>query len=63
MTTERFEDFDGEQWIMPEQAHRDDREFTEFIAEREFESRKEMLRLLQIPFPRGQKSVQSPALQ
>lgn len=35
-----------------ERAHRDDRDFIEFIAEREFESQKEMLRLFQIPFPR-----------
>lgn len=35
-----------------ERAHRDDRDFMEFIAEREFESQKEMLRLFQIPFPR-----------
>ncbi len=31
--------------------HRDDRDFMEFIAEREFESQKEILRLFQIPFP------------
>jgi len=34
-----------------ERAHRDDGEFIEFIAEREFESQKEILRLFQIPFP------------
>ena len=36
-----------------ERAHKDDREFTEFIAERELESQKEILRLFQIPFPEG----------
>ena len=47
-----------------ERAHRDDRDFMEFIAERELESRKEMLRLLRIPFlGEGQESVQSPVLQ
>lgn len=35
-----------------EQAHRNDRDFTEFIAERELESQKEILRLFQIPFPK-----------
>lgn len=35
-----------------EQAHKDDGHFTEFIAEREFESQKEILRLFQIPFPK-----------
>lgn len=35
-----------------ERAHRDDQDFIEFIAEREFESQKEILRLFQIPFPR-----------
>ena len=35
-----------------EQAHRDDRDFMEFIAERELESQKEILRLFEIPFPR-----------
>lgn len=35
-----------------ERAHRDDQGFTEFIAEREFESQKEILRLFQISFPR-----------
>ncbi|MDE7197909.1 MAG: Fic family protein [Lachnospiraceae bacterium] len=34
-----------------ERAHRDDADFTEFIAEMEFESQKEILRLFQIPFP------------
>jgi len=34
-----------------EKAHRDDVDFMEFIAEREFESQKEILRLFQIPFP------------
>lgn len=47
-----------------ERAHRDDREFMEFIAEREYESQKEMLRLFQVPFPRaGQESIQSPTMQ
>ena len=47
-----------------ERAHRDDRDFMEFIAEREYESQKEMLRLFQIPFPgEGQESIQSPTLQ
>ena len=36
-----------------ERAHKDDRDFTEFIAERELESQKEILRLFQIPFPEG----------
>lgn len=45
-------------WVRKERAHRDDRDFMEFIAEREFESQKEMLRLFGIPFPReGQESV------
>lgn len=35
-----------------ERAHEDDRDFMEFIAEREFESQKEILRLFQIPFPK-----------
>ncbi len=35
-----------------ERVHRDKRDFKEFIAEREFGSQKEMLRLFQIPFPR-----------
>jgi len=34
-----------------ERAHRDDGDFEEFIAEREFESQKEILRLFQVPFP------------
>ncbi len=34
-----------------ERAHRDDGGFMEFIAEREFESQKEILRLFQVPFP------------
>lgn len=33
-----------------ERAHRDPRDFIEFIAERELESQKEILRLFQIPF-------------
>jgi len=36
-----------------ERAHKDDRDFTEFIAERELESQKEILRLFQISFPEG----------
>ncbi len=36
-----------------ERAYKDDRDFTEFIAERELESQKEILRLFQIPFPEG----------
>lgn len=35
-----------------ERAHRDPRDFIEFIAERELESQKEILRLFQIPFPK-----------
>lgn len=35
-----------------EREHRDDQGFIEFIAEREFEAQKEILRLFQIPFPR-----------
>ena len=35
-----------------EKAHRDERDFIEFIAEREYESQKEILRLFQIPFPK-----------
>lgn len=47
-----------------ERAHRDDGGFVEFIAERELESQKEILRLFQIPFPKeGQDTGQSPALQ
>lgn len=34
-----------------EQAHQDDRPFMDFIAERVFESEKEIMRLLHIPFP------------
>lgn len=34
-----------------ERAHREDRDFVEFIAEREYESQKEILRLFEIPFP------------
>lgn len=32
--------------------HRNDGDFVEFTAERELESRKDMLRLFQIPFPK-----------
>lgn len=35
-----------------ERAHRDPHDFIEFIAERELESQKEILRLFQIPFPK-----------
>lgn len=35
-----------------EKAHSDDRAFVEFIAQRELESQKDMLRLFQIPFPK-----------
>ena len=50
----------GDYVSLLERAHRDDRDFMEFIAEREFESQKEMLRLFQIPFPReGQESAES----
>lgn len=34
-----------------ERAHREDGDFVEFIAEREYESQKEILRLFEIPFP------------
>lgn len=54
----------GDYVSLLELAHRDDRDFMEFIAEREFESQKEMLRLFRIPFPReGQEGVQSPGLE
>ena len=42
----------GDYVSLLERAHRDDGDFVEFIAERELESQKEMLRLFQIPFPR-----------
>lgn len=35
-----------------ERAHREDRDFVEFIAERELESQKEILCLFEIPFPK-----------
>ena len=35
-----------------EEAHRDDRPFMDFIAERVLESEKEIMRLLHIPFPK-----------
>lgn len=38
-----------------ELAHRSDHDFVEFIAERELESQKEILRLLHIPFPKQEK--------
>lgn len=34
-----------------ERAHREDGDFVEFIAEWEYESQKEILRLFEIPFP------------
>lgn len=53
----------GDYVSLLERAHRDDRDFMEFIAEREYESQKEMLRLFQIPFPKeGQESVRFPIL-
>ncbi len=56
----------GDYVSLLERAHRDDRDFMEFIAEREFESQKEILRLFEIPFPKeGQEQKgmgQSPAL-
>ena len=56
----------GDYVSLLERAHRDDRDFMEFIAEREFESQKEILRLFQISFPReGQEQKgmgQSPVL-
>ena len=42
----------GEYVALLELTHKDDGDFMEFIAEREFESQKEMLRLFQVPFPR-----------
>ena len=46
-----------------ERAHRDDRDFVAFIAERELDSQKEILRLFQIPFPKEEQEMgQSPAL-
>ena len=54
----------GDYVVSLERAHRDDGDFMEFIAEREYESQKEMLRLFQIPFPNeGQESVPSSTLQ
>ncbi|NLY47043.1 MAG: Fic family protein, partial [Tissierella sp.] len=35
-----------------EKAHEDDKPFIDFIAERELESQKDFLRLLQIPLPK-----------
>lgn len=56
----------GDYVSLLERAHRDDREFMELIAEREFESQKEILRLFEVPFPKeGQEQKgmgQSPAL-
>lgn len=34
-----------------ERAHREDGDFVKFIAEREYESQKEILRLFEVPFP------------
>lgn len=42
----------GDYVSLLERAYRDDGGFTEFIAEREFESQEEILRLFQIPFPK-----------
>ena len=57
----------GDYVSLLERAHRDDSDFMEFIAEREFESQKEMLRLFQVPFPREeheqQERGQSPTFQ
>ena len=54
----------GDYVSLLERAHRDDRGFMELIAEREFESQKEILRLFELPFPKEeQKGMgQSPAL-
>lgn len=38
-----------------ERAHQNDNDFVEFIAERELESQKEILRLFHIPFPKQEK--------
>ena len=44
-------------------AHQDDGDFVAFIAERELESQKEILRLFQIPFPKEEQDMgQSPSL-
>lgn len=43
-----------------ERAHRDDGDFMEFIAERELESQKEILRLFEIPFPREGQEKEGP---
>lgn len=45
-----------------ERAHRDDHDFVQFIAERELESQKEILRLFQIPFPKPQEDAEGPEL-
>lgn len=45
-----------------ERAHRDDHDFVEFIADRELESQKEILRLFQIPFPKPQEEAEGPEL-
>ena len=45
-------DFDWDYVFLLERAHREAHDFIEFIAERELESQKEILRLFQIPFPK-----------
>ena len=40
-----------------ERAHRDPHDFIQFIAERELESQKEILRLFQIPFPKMEQGL------
>lgn len=47
----------GEYVSLLERAHQDDSEFVSFIAERELESQKDILRLLQIPFPQQAESA------
>lgn len=44
----------GDYISLLERAHKDDRGFIDFIAERELESQKEILRLFQVPFPQLQ---------
>ena len=39
-------------------AHKDDGDFVAFIAERELESQKEILRLFQIPFPKEEQGME-----
>lgn len=45
-----------------ERAHRDDRDFVEFIAERELESQKEILRLFHVPFPKPEQGPSGMAM-